>query len=107
MDKVSTAGDSLRWAISETNQAGLAFFGLNIVGYEFLTNTGLAALLLDMRLILVSEIFDGAQYWIGSGSAESAERDSCHHLRDFLKELYIPFLPFPDADIIQNIEHFP
>ncbi|OPZ46054.1 MAG: hypothetical protein BWY94_00921 [Actinobacteria bacterium ADurb.BinA094] len=99
------AADAGGGALLGAEHAAGAQLGVDVVGDQRLALAGRAALLADVRLVLVAEVLDRREHRIGGGAAQRAERALDHVTPQLLEQLDVSLAPLALDDTVERLEH--
>jgi len=105
MNQVFASDYSFRRTFSQAYHAGFASIRIDIESNQFLAHKSRAALLPDMRLILILEIPNRAQNRIRRASSQGTERGIPCGFSQSLQKLQVFLCPAALADPGQNFQH--
>ena len=99
------AADAARGALLGAERAAGAGLGVDVVGDQRLALAGRAALLVDVRLVLLAEVLDGGEHRVGRRAAEGAERAVDDVVAELLEQLDVALAAVAGDDAVEHLEH--
>src|ERR1035437_8145705 len=102
---LALSADHACGALLGAEDAAGAGLGVDVVRDERLALAGRAALLVDVRLVLVAEVADGGEHGVGGGAAQRAQRAVGDVVGKLLEQLDVAPAAVAADDAVQRLEH--